>query len=236
MLYRHPKCRRVNEQLTRRMAGEIVVSNSPGKTLRKWREIFQLSQKHLASLLGVNPSVVCDFEKGRRRSPGITTVRRLVETMVSYDRAHGGRVAGSMAGQQGNSAITDIREFAIGLPIMTVVEAIGGEVIAGTEELERTIYGYTIVDALRAITTFSGANFGQMYGWSNERALFFTGVQFGRSPMIAVRAHPVKPRLVCYIQPGSIDKLATKLADMERIVLVSTSASQEQIQQRLRQL
>ena len=236
MLYRHPKCRRVNEQLTRRMAGEIVVSNSPGKTLRKWREIFHLSQKHLASLLGVNPSVVCDFEKGRRRSPGITTVRRLVETMVSYDRAHGGRVAGSMAGQQGNSAITDIREFAIGLPIMTVVEAIGGEVIAGTEELERTIYGYTIVDALRAITTFSGANFGQMYGWSNERALFFTGVQFGRSPMIAVRAHPVKPRLVCYIQPGSIDKLATKLADMERIVLVSTSESQEQIQQRLRQL
>ena len=218
------------------MAGEIVVSNSPGKTLRKWREIFQLSQKHLASLLGVNPSVVCDFEKGRRRSPGITTVRRLVETMVSYDRAHGGRVAGSMAGQQGNSAITDIREFAIGLPIMTVVEAIGGEVIAGTEELERTIYGYTIVDALRAITTFSGANFGQMYGWSNERALFFTGVQFGRSPMIAVRAHPVKPRLVCYIQPGSIDKLATKLADMERIVLVSTSESQEQTQQRLRQL
>ena len=126
------------------MAGEIVVSNSPGETLRKWREIFQLSQKHLASLLGVNPSVVCDFEKGRRRSPGIATVRRLVETMVSYDRAHGGRVAGSMAGQQGNSAITEIREFAIGLPIATVVEAIGGEVIAGTEELERSIYGYTL--------------------------------------------------------------------------------------------
>ena len=137
-------------------------------------------------------------------------VRRLVETMVIYDRAHGGRVAGSMAGQQGNSAITDIREFAIGLSIATVVEAIGGEVIAGTEELERTIYGYTIVDALRAITTFSGANFGQMYGWSNERALFFTGVQFGRSPMIAVRVHPVKPQLVCYIQPGSIDKLACR--------------------------
>ena len=226
----------MNEQLTRRMAGEIVVSDSPGETLRKWREIFQLSQKHLASLLGVNPSVVCDFEKGRRKSPGITTVRRLVETMVSYDRAHGGRVVGTMAGQQGNSAITDIREFAIGLPIATVVEAIRGEVLAGSEELERSIYGYTIVDALRAITTFSGANFGQMYGWSNERALLFTGVQFGRSPMIAVRAHPVKPRLVCYIQPGSVDELAAKLAEMERIVLVSTSVSREQVQQRLKQL
>ena len=220
----------MNEQLTRRMAGEIVVSDSPGETLRKWREIFQLSQKHLASLLGVNPSVVCDFEKGRRRSPGIATVRRLVETMVSYDRAHGSRVVTTMAGQQGNSAITSIQEFAIGLKIANVVEAIKGEVLAGAEELERPLYGYTIVDALRAITTFSGANFGQMYGWSNERALLFTGVQFGRSPMIAVRAHPVKPRLVCYIQPGNVDELAAKLAKMERIVLVRTDLSLGQVQ------
>ncbi len=58
----------MQEQLTRRMAGEIVVSESPGETLRKWREIFQLSQKELATLLEVNPSVVCDFEKGRRAS------------------------------------------------------------------------------------------------------------------------------------------------------------------------
>ncbi|MCH2439953.1 MAG: transcriptional regulator [Candidatus Poseidoniia archaeon] len=220
----------MNEQLTRRMAGEIVVSDSPGETLRKWREIFQLSQKHLASLLGVNPSVVCDFEKGRRRSPGIATVRRLVETMVSYDRAHGSRVVTTMAGQQGNPAITSIQEFTIGLKIANVVKAIGGEVLAGAEELERPIYGYTIVDALRAITTFSGANFGQMYGWSNERALLFTGVQFGRSPMIAVRAHPVKPRLVCYIQPGNVDELAAKLAKMERIVLVRTDLSLGQVQ------
>ena len=226
----------MDAQLTRRMAGEIVVSDSPGETLRKWREIFQLSQKQLASLLGVNPSVVCDFEKGRRRSPGIGTVRRLVETMVSYDRAHGGRIVTNMEGQQGNSAITSIQEFAIGLPIASIVEAAGGKVLAGEEELERPIYGYTIVDALRAITTFSGANFGQMYGWSNERALFFTGVKFGRSPMIAVRAHPVKPRMVCYIQPGSVDKLAAKLAEMERIVLVSTELSLGQVQAGLEKL
>ena len=59
----------MQEQLTRRMAGEIVVSEKPGETLRKWREIFQLSQKELAILLEMNPSVVCDFEKGRRASP-----------------------------------------------------------------------------------------------------------------------------------------------------------------------
>jgi len=142
----------------------------------------------------------------------------------------------NMEGQQGNSAITSIQEFAIGLPITSIVEATGGKVLSGEEELERPIYGYTIVDALRAITTFSGANFGQMYGWSNERALFFTGVKFGRSPMIAVRAHPVKPRMVCYIQPGNVDKLAAKLAEMERIVLVSTELSLGQVQAGLEKL
>ena len=75
----------MQEQLTRRIAGEIVVSNKPGDTLRKWREIFHLSQKEFATLLEVKPSVVCDFEKGRRASPGIGTVRKFVETMVDYD-------------------------------------------------------------------------------------------------------------------------------------------------------
>ena len=46
------------------MAGEIVISDQPGQTLRKWRDIFKLSQKELANLLDVKPSVVCDFEKG----------------------------------------------------------------------------------------------------------------------------------------------------------------------------
>ena len=62
------------------MAGEIVISEKPGDTLKKWRNIFKLSQKNLASLLNVKPSVVCDFEKGRRASPGIGTVRKFVET------------------------------------------------------------------------------------------------------------------------------------------------------------
>ena len=47
----------VQEQLTRRIAGEIVVSESPGETMRKWREIFHLSQKEFANLLYVSKSI-----------------------------------------------------------------------------------------------------------------------------------------------------------------------------------
>ena len=225
----------MQEQLTRRMAGEIVVSEKPGETLRKWREIFRLSQKELATLLEVNPSVVCDFEKGRRASPGIVTVRKFVEAMVDYDSSHGGKVVNTMAGTRTNEAIVDIREFTSGISIETVIEKVEGEVLAGSEEIiERPIYGYTMVDSLKAITTFNA--FGEMYGWSNERAVFFSGVHYGRSPMIAVRAHPVKPRMAVYVKPKAVDPLAPKLADMEKVVLVKTDLDENTIVERLRYL
>jgi len=225
----------VQKQLTRRIAGEIVVSESPGETMRKWREIFHLSQKEFANLLEVKPSVVCDFEKGRRASPGIGTVRRFVETMVDYDSAHGGKVVNSMSERRRNEAIIDIREFTSGMAIENMLETIEGEIIAGKEELlNRPIYGYTMVDSLKAITTFNA--FGEMYGWSNERAVFFSGVHYGRSPMIAVRAHPVKPRMVVYVKPKTVDPLATKLADMERVVLVKTKLEEKEIIGKLRYL
>ena len=225
----------MQEQLTRRMAGEIVVSEKPGETLRKWREIFQLSQKELATLLEVNPSVVCDFEKGRRASPGIGTVRKLVEAMVDYDSSHGGKVVNTMSGMQNNEAIVDIREFTSGITIENIIEAIEGEILAGREDIiERPIYGYTMVDSLKAITSFNA--FGEMYGWSNERAVFFSGVHYGRSPMIAVRAHPVKPRMVVYIKPKAVDPLAPKLADMEKVVLTKTNLGENKIIEKLRYL
>ena len=211
----------MQEQLTRRIAGEIVVSEKPGETLRKWREIFHLSQKEFANLLEVKPSVVCDFEKGRRASPGIGTVRKFVETMVDYDSAHGGKVVNSMSGRRTNEAIVDIKEFTSGLAIEGMLEMIEGEILAGNEELlARPIYGYTMVDSLKAITTFNA--FGEMYGWSNERAVFFS--------------HPVKPRMVVYIKPKSVDQLAPKLADMERVVLVKTEFDEKTIIEKLRYL
>ena len=148
--------------------------------------------------------------------------------MVEYDKAQGGKIVSSMFAKDNNNAVYDIREFNTGTAISKLIKDIDGEILSGNEDiLERPIYGYTIVDSLKAITTFNV--FGDLYGWSNERAIFFSGVHYGRSPMIAIRAHPVKPRVVIYIKPKTIDKLATKLAEMERIVLVKTELDEEEI-------
>jgi len=68
----------------------------------------------------------------------------------------------------------------------------------------------------------NSSDYLKIYGWSTERALIFTDVFFGRSPMVAIRAHPLTPAMVVYLRPGNVDPLAVKLAKLEGIPLVST--------------
>ena len=211
-----------------------MFSEKPGDTLKKWRGIIGLSQKERADLLKINPSVVCDFEKGRRESPGIKTVKRMVNVMILYDESNGNKVINSRFENDDQEEPMIIGEFSSGVNVDALIESVNGEVIVGEKELGRTLYGFTIVDSLKAIISFSGTEFAKIYGWSNERALFFTGVEFGRSPMIAIRAHPVKPRLVCYVQPKSVDPLAIKLAQLENIILIRTDLDIELIKNTMR--
>jgi putative transcriptional regulator len=104
---------------------------------------------------------------------------------------------------------------------------------ADHQDLERPIYGYTVIDSLKAVTTYSSGDYNKVYGWSTERALLFSGVHYGRSPMIAIRAHPMKPVVVVYIQPDKVDELAVRLADLERIILLRTELSPHELAERL---
>ena len=58
----------LREVLARRIAGEIILSSSPGATMRKWRELFAVSQISLSEKMALSPSVISDYESGRRKS------------------------------------------------------------------------------------------------------------------------------------------------------------------------
>jgi putative transcriptional regulator len=51
--------------------------------------------------------------------------------------------------------------------------------------------------------------------------------------MIAIRVHPVKPTVVVYHRPGSVDSLAIKLADRENIPLVTTLMALDDLKKKL---
>jgi putative transcriptional regulator len=82
------------------------------------------------------------------------------------------------------------------------------------------VFGYTVVDSIKAIQMLSGLDFYRIFGTTSERALVFSGVSRGRSPMIAVKISPFKPRvIVLHGLEGEMDPLAVQLAAHEGIPL-----------------
>ena len=212
----------MRDQVREKIAGEICLSEEPGRTIRKWREQFKISQQELSKHLGVSPSVISDYEAGRRKSPGIVTVRKIVDAFLDIDEKTGAAILKQYSLAAKTDSIISIREFAVEVLAADLVSKIDGENLTPAISLDRHIHGYTIIDSIRAITSLSSFDYLKIYGWSSQRALIFTGVKFGRSPMIAIRAHPLKPAIVVYQKPEQVDELAIRLAELEGIPLVRT--------------
>jgi len=223
----------VRDVLARRIAGEIVLSPSPGATMRKWRALLQVSQVEVAEGLGLSPSVISDYETGRRRSPGSAFIRRFVETLLDIEEGRGGRYLQQLARitLDPGDVFLDIREFAAPATIGDICEALKCDVLVGEEALGQDVFGYTVIDSVKAIQMLSGLDFYRIFGATSERALIFVGVSRGRSPMIAVKISPFKPRIV--VLQGKIvevDPLAIGLARNEGIPLaVSRLESQDEV-------
>ncbi|MDD1670736.1 MAG: helix-turn-helix domain-containing protein [Methanomicrobiales archaeon] len=228
----------LRQHLAEKMAGEITLSDSPGKALKKWRMAFEIPAAVLADKMGMSPSVISDYESGRRRSPGTAVVGRIVDTILAIDQENGGKFIGKFAKILENrfdtDIIYDIHEYASPVPLEAFARAIDATIIGGPTD--REIYGYTVIHSLNAILQLSSSEFGRLYGWSTERALIFTEVSNGKSPMVAIRVTSFKPRCVVLqgITPEEIHPLVPRLAEKDRITLMSTAMEVDRIIDALR--
>jgi len=216
-------------KLAEKMAGEITLSDNPGETLKKWRSNFEIAQSDLASFLKVSPSVISDYESGRRKSPGIFIVSKIVEAILEMDAARGSvktrSYEGMLRGGFSDDAIYEIHEYLSPMSVEELTKLVNGEVVysPGSEYI-KPLYGYTMVDSLKAILTLSYNEFQKLYGWSSERAMIFTEVSTGRSPMVAIRVTNLKPALVVIhgITASQVDRIAAKIAEIEHVPLIAT--------------
>jgi len=142
--------------------------------------------------------------------------------MISIEEGTDGRLLRELTRltRTTTEVIIDIKEFPVPTKASDICKVVNGVPVACIELLDREIFGYTIIDSIRTILTLSGTDFYQIFGSTTERALIFVNVNTGRSPMVAVRVHPFKTRMVIIQGPKKVDKLAIQLAEVERVPLV----------------
>jgi putative transcriptional regulator len=226
------------EELSTRIAGEIVLSNNHGGTIRKWREIFGATQMDIATRLGVSASVISDYESGRRASPGAHMVAKIVSALIDHDEDNGSRILRTYSrtlkeGSFTGASIMDMREFPVPVSVERICKVIDGDMIVKGDR-EKDIYGYTAIDGPRAILELSSEEFFRIYGLTSERALVFTRVSTGRSPFVAIRVSPIKPGLVVIQGPKTVDRLGMRIAEMEKIpVILSPIEDPQELNRRL---
>jgi putative transcriptional regulator len=221
--------------LVDKISGDIIFSSNPGKTIKKWRNIFEVSQKDLSEKLGVSPSVISDYESDRRKSPGIAFIRKLIEALISIDA------------ERGYMTLSKFRDFLYGFNVDVIIDMMEYEkpiafhdfieVIEGipVNSFERHVNGHTVIDSLDAILKLNSYDFYKLYGFTSERAMIFTKVSSGRSPLVAVRVATFKPALIVLhgLKPNKVDEIAIKISKVERIPLI---VSEKPINEMIRSL
>jgi putative transcriptional regulator len=227
-------------ELAEKMAGEVTLSEDPGATIRKWRTEFDVSQTALAEELDISASVVSDYESGRRKSPGIGIVRRVVEGLLAIDEQRGGgriRQFGRVLSAGFESDIVhDLREYPATIPLSRFYEAIDATQVAPGKAT--TIAGHTVIDSIEAITRLSSEEFYRLYGQSTNRALVFTRVTRGESPLVAMRVVTPTPSAVILhgMTPDALWEHAPALARADGFALAVTDLPLEEMLERLRAL
>lgn len=228
----------LRNRLAEKMAGDITLSEKPGESLKKWRSNFEISQTDIANYLKVSPSVISDYESGRRKSPGTLIVKKIVESLLEIDIDRGSKKIHAyesiLNSESSTKSIYSTYEYTFPIQLAKLVNLIEGDIVY--KGMERPLYGFSVIDSQRAILELSSHEFQKLYGWSTDRAMIFTKVSTGKSPLVAIRVTNLKPGAVVLhgLRKEEVEPVAVKMAEVDRIPLVATTMDLDQIVQLMR--
>ncbi|MBS3793689.1 MAG: helix-turn-helix domain-containing protein [Candidatus Thorarchaeota archaeon] len=203
------------------------MSDDPGKTMRMWRERFRLQQVDIANYLDISPSVISDYESGRRKSPGSATIRRFVMALITLDEQSGGQVVSAFLRLMDVdlvdlNIVLAMSDLHSPLSVEQLCKKLKCDLLTGEQGLHREIYGYSVVDAERAVKELNSEAFLKIFGAATDRCLVFTKVNTGRAPMVAIKSQEFKPTFVILHGTPEVDRLTIDLAEGMNIPLATS--------------
>jgi putative transcriptional regulator len=226
-------------RLKERIAGEITLSETPGSTMKKWRELFGISQIELAKYIKISPSTISDYEGNRRASPGAGIIRRFIDALFMIDSQRGSEVIRNLEKFENKEeqSFYTTHDFSAPISGTDFARLIDAKIVTNPNYLDTIkLFGYTLIDSLRVILEISPGEYPRLFGTTNERAFIFDQVSTGRSPMVVVRVAPIKPKVVVIQNLDTVDKLAIKISQIEHIPLLTTRLNAEELKMRLNKI
>ncbi|MCD6275041.1 MAG: helix-turn-helix domain-containing protein [Candidatus Aenigmarchaeota archaeon] len=215
------------DDLKKKIAGEIVLSNTPGNTIKKWRQLFKISQAELSKELNMSSSVISDYESGRRKSPGTKIIEKIVNGLIKIDLEKGGKIIDEFMALYRNSDfktfILKMKDFEKPVKIKEFLREINGEPCYEFDD--RNIYGYSLIDSQKAILNFSPLELSRVSSLISRHCMIFTNLKRGRSPMVAIRLTNLKPGLIVFHGIKKPDELALRIAKLEKLPLAISYVS-----------
>ncbi|MEM3202439.1 MAG: hypothetical protein QXY21_02110, partial [Candidatus Micrarchaeaceae archaeon] len=186
----------------------------------------------------VATSTISDYERNRRLSPGVSVIKRFVNALIAIDKRKGGTVLHSLLNITLKSNIEEpfykIKDFNAPLSGVDFARIIDGKIISNASYLDSiNLFGYTLLDSLRVILEIAPQEYPKLFGMTTERAFIFKNVSTGRSPMVVIRVAPIKPKIVVILGLSTVDKLAIKLSQVEKIPLITSKINEEELIARL---
>src|SRR3989454_311758 len=154
--------------------------------MRKWRTEFRITQTDLAKHMRVSPSVISDYESGRRTSHGIRTIKKLVDAIPETDRRTGQKVAKRY--EEFSDVIPSMKEFSLGMRAADFLRKIDGRPLTHSPALRRVLNRDTVIDSIKAITTPDATDHPKIYRSSSEPGPPFTGGKERTPPQNGVQA------------------------------------------------
>ena len=225
----------LKEALATRIAGEITISRDPGATMRRWRRTLSVTQRELSERMGLSPSVISDYESGRRGNPGVNFVRRFVEALMDVGGEEAERLIAEWAGLPAylGDVVLDVKAFPKPVSLRRLVRTLSGEVLTGDPSIR--VWGYIIVECEGAIRRLTLPDLPRIFGEAG-RVVVFAGVTPKLSPVIALNFAPLKPRVVVY-QGSKPSSLEVEIARNSGVTLVHSGVNEaEELVGKLRRI
>jgi putative transcriptional regulator len=73
-------------ELLQIILGDIAANENYGLVMKKWRELFNITQSRIAKELQIKQSVISDYENNRRKSPGIEFIRKYTQSLINIGK------------------------------------------------------------------------------------------------------------------------------------------------------